>query len=748
MSELTSLLVWDALEVGPASIEPARLRIPYTLVIGPSRVTRELLYRYEAPVLEPARDANLAALIGAQLALNYGLFARRLVFHGPLDPRDQELLRGMAELTCREILVHKLSGGNPFVPDLGLELPADGMFLQAALEFPDACVARPDPRWGVPDRIAVSSSGGKESLLGLGLLEDLGLDVHPLFLNESGRHWYTALNGYRHLQATRPNTARVWSSCDRIFAWLARSLPFVRAYPERIRADVYPLRMWTVGVFVFGLLPLLRHRRIGRLVIGSEYDTTVVEETRGITHYGGLFDQSRFFDEELTQLFRHKGWGVEVFSLLRPASDLLIQTLVARRYPELLAHQVSCHAARIEAGRALPCGRCEKCRRVVGVLVAGGFDPRSLGYAEGAIEGCLVALSERGAHQEAPVLEHIGHLLVEARRVRRDSPMGRSARPRPEVLRARFDELAAPRAWLPLDLRGPVLSLLDPKATAFGGAGFYDNPKRLDVESIEPERRAHVLGELTWPQARVRLREVDVALLPVGAIEQHGPHLSLDTDAWDAEHLAHRVAEACPQPRPLVLPLLPYGVSYHHESFAGTIGVAPQTLSSMVCDIGRSLHAQGIRKLLIVNGHGGNVPALHLAAQVLNRELRLFVCVETGETSDLEVAELVTCQMDLHAGEIETSTSLATRPHLVRMEYAISETPRIDSPQLEGAGPSGVAWYLRTERYSRTGVMGDARAASVEKGEKIWEIQTLRLAALAAHLVRTPVADLVRGEAL
>ncbi len=116
-------------------------------------------------------------------------------------------------------------------------------------------------------------------------------------------------------------------------------------------------------------------------------------------------------------------------------------------------------------------------------------------------------------------------------------------------------------------------------------------------------------AELSWPEAEEKLKKVDVALLPVGAIEQHGPHLPLDTDAFDAEYLAKRVAEKCSNPKPFVLPLIPYGVSYHHDDFMGTISVSNETLSKIVYEIGINLARQGIKKLVIINGHGDN--ALH-----------------------------------------------------------------------------------------------------------------------------------------
>ncbi|MCB0304678.1 MAG: creatininase family protein, partial [Calditrichaeota bacterium] len=79
----------------------------------------------------------------------------------------------------------------------------------------------------------------------------------------------------------------------------------------------------------------------------------------------------------------------------------------------------------------------------------------------------------------------------------------------------------------------------------------------------------YLLGEMTWPEAKEVFATIDVALLPVGAIEQHGPHLPLDTDSFDADFLARSVAAQCSDPKPIVLPLIPYGVSYHHDEFSG-----------------------------------------------------------------------------------------------------------------------------------------------------------------------------------
>jgi creatinine amidohydrolase/Fe(II)-dependent formamide hydrolase-like protein len=244
----------------------------------------------------------------------------------------------------------------------------------------------------------------------------------------------------------------------------------------------------------------------------------------------------------------------------------------------------------------------------------------------------------------------------------------------------------------------------------------------------------YLWGELTWPEAGKCLQQVDIALLPVGSIEQHGPHLPLDTDTFDANYLALRVAEACSNPKPLVLPNIPYGVSYHHDEFKGTVSISNDALAKLVYDIGMSVSHNGIKKLVIINGHGGNSPALNHAAQMINRDAHIFVCVDSGETSDVDIYALVETPNDVHAGEFETSTSLAVRPHLVKMDQARREVPEFSSRYLDFTSKRGVSWYAYTRKISHSGVMGDPTKASSEKGKKFWEIMISHLVALVEDL--------------
>jgi creatinine amidohydrolase/Fe(II)-dependent formamide hydrolase-like protein len=753
---LESFMVLDRLEVGPVVVEPHRLVAPYRVVAGGAEHVTELIYRYSEPVFDPDDEShlNLASMIAAQVALNYGLFASELVFRGPFDRHDRRLLAEMAANTAREIYVKKLLEPNPFLVAEASEVKIDrrDSHLQARLVFDDR---QPEllAGWETDrSRHAILSSGGKESLLSYALLDELGHETHPIFVNESGRHWFTALNAFRHFEREIPNTARVWTNCDRVFSWMLHHLPFIRPDFASLRSDEYPIRLWTVAVFLFGVLPLLRKRGVGRVVIGDEFDTTSRAFHQRIGHYDGLYDQSRYFDERMTRYFQAKGFGLVQFSIVRPLSELLVERVLVERYPDLQRLQTSCHAAHTEGDRVLPCGRCEKCRRVVGMLRALGADPTRCGYRQEQVEDCLRALASAGVHQEAVGERQMMSMLIEQGLVPRDSVGKGRIGAHPEVLKIRIDPERSPVDGIPVDLRrGLYRIFLDHADGAVRRTGrmwlsafpldeadlfrpySYEAPEAA-ADEHRHEQREFLLGELSWPRAEQRLAEVDVALLPVGAIEQHGPHLPLDTDAFDADYLARRVAEGCSDPKPLVLPLLPYGVSYHHEDFPGTISVSNESLSQIVYDIGLSCARNGITKLVIVNGHGGNSATLQFAAQMINRDANIFTCVDTGESSDVDLDRLCETGNDVHAGEIETSTSLATRPDMVDMTVAAAFVPSFSSRYLDFTTKRSVEWFARTAKISPNGVLGDPTKATAEKGLRMWELMISNLVEFVEEL--------------
>ncbi|NIO27675.1 MAG: creatininase family protein [Candidatus Latescibacteria bacterium] len=767
---LRILNVIDELHVGPVKVEKRRLVAPHAVVQKGTRHTSELMFRYAEEVFDPQdpADVNLANMIAAQVALNYGLFCGRIVFHGTFDAVDRRFLRDMAENTAREIYVKKLLEPNPFLKAEAARLPIvkQNRYLRAELIF-ESFSSRERITWEPSNsnrnKIAVLSSGGKDSLLSYGLLNELGYEVHPIFGNESGRHWFTALNAYRHFHENVANTTRVWMTSDRMFAWMLRRLPFIRPDFAQLRSDEYPIRLWTVAVFLFGALPLVRKRGAARLVIGDEHDTSARTTYHGITHYDGLYDQSRYFDNALSRYYAKKSWPLSQFSLLRPLSELMIERVLVQRYPNLFAHQMSCHAATTVGKRAYPCGKCEKCRRIVGMVLANGGDPTRCGYTKQQIDLCLDALVTQGVHQERSGAEQLMWMLEEREVVRLRGKSKHAAKQRREILKLRFDGEKSPPDSIPADIRAPLYRILlehaDGAVRRMGrlweDVDLLNDPainrpypfERRDRRRKSPSRSAarssmHSLAEMTWPEAKKRFKETDVALLPVGSIEQHGPHLPLDTDAFDAEYLATSVAKACSDPKPIVFPLISYGVSYHHDDFSGTISIGNQTLASMVYEIGMSAAKNGITKLVIINGHAGNTPALNFAAQQINRDARIFVCVDTGETSDVDIESMTETFNDVHAGEIETSTSLATRPELVRMEFAEKLVPEFSSHYLNFTSKRAISWHAFTKRISDSGVMGDPTRASAEKGKKMWDAMVKHLVAFVEDLKKLSLDEI------
>jgi creatinine amidohydrolase/Fe(II)-dependent formamide hydrolase-like protein len=763
---LAILEVFDRLEVGPVRLERKRLVAPYRLFYGGKEDSTELIYSYEENVFAPSEPEaqNLAGMIAAQVALNYGLFCRSMVFHGIFDDIDRRFIRDMAENTAREIYVKKFLEPNPFlVGDAARLQPVKKQkYLRAAIEFRSSASDKSKTKWHMwstdHQRHCILSSGGKDSLLSFGLINEIEREVHPIFVNESGRHWFTALNAYRYFKENIPNTARVWVNSDRIFAWMLARMPFIRKNFADVRSDEYPIRLWTVALFLFGVLPLIGKRGIGRLIIGNEFDTTVPTVSIGIRHHDGLYDQSQYFDNNLSRYFMRKGWAISQFSVLRPLSELLIEKILTERYPHLQVHQTSCHATHQKDDRIYPCGKCEKCRRIVAMLCAIDEDPGKCGYTEQKIQSCLADLKKKGVSQEEAGVQQLIIMLSEKGLIDIPESQKNLLKEHPEILKLRFDPKKSPKDSIPVDLRKPLYRIFLEHAQgaaqrikhAWQDFDLLSDPELArpypfeigsDIPGIEfkgdtmiSSEDGCLWGELTWPDAEIRLKQVDIALLPVGSIEQHGPHLPLDTDAFDADYLAKRVAEACSDPKPLVLPLIPYGVSYNHDDFQGTISIDNDTLSKLVYEIGLSVARKGIRKLVIINAHGGNAPALNYAAQMINRDAQIFVCVDTGESSDVDIYRLIETPNDVHAGEVETSTSLAVRPQLVKMDLARKAIPEFSSRYLNFTSRRSVAWYAYTHKISATGVMGDPTKATALKGTKIWELMIAHLVAFVEDL--------------
>jgi hypothetical protein len=464
----SDLVVFQELKVHHLTIEPKRVKATYSLTHADGNVvSNELIYSYDKPYFskKEAADVNLASMMAVQVALNYGLFCKRMVFEGLFDKTDQRFLLDMMENTSREIVVNKFLSKNEFLkpPFDALRVVKKERYTAAEVLFnngPFSGLEIPKENTKtLENEYAILSSGGKDSLLTYGIVNEIGV-AHPVFVNESGRHWFTAVNSHNYFKEIEPNTAKPWCNSDRIFNWMVRQMPFIKENFQNIRADIYPIRLWTVAVFLFGVLPIARKRKVGNILIGNEFDTTVKGNCNGISHYNALYDQSKYFDNALTRYYHKKGWNMAQYSILRSLSELLILKILVKRYPDLQRQQVSCHAAHEENGRMFPCGKCEKCRRIVGMLTALDEDPKRCGYTNLQIEQALKKLSEQSVKQIGSDAAHLYYLLVERGKLPKNTHTQKLAMAHPYIMKLRFDKERSALQDLPRHIRKPVFEKL------------------------------------------------------------------------------------------------------------------------------------------------------------------------------------------------------------------------------------------------------------------------------------------------
>ena len=256
-------------------------------------------------------------------------------------------------------------------------------------------------------------------------------------------------------------------------------------------------------------------------------------------------------------------------------------------------------------------------------------------------------------------------------------------------------------------------------------------------------------ARLTGPDIRaVAARGNALAVLPIGSLEQHGPHLPVITDTLTAWEVSIRAARlAAPAVPVLVLPGLWTGMSEHHLPFGGTISLNFNELRGVLTGIVRSLRAIGFDRLLIVNGHGGNIEPLAVAARELAHEFGLPVVATTPwMIAPKQIADLMESGTGpQHACEAEASVMLAMTPHTVKadkFEEAVRQAP---PPVAARAGYS--RFWSFSERAPVTGTKGDPRTATAAKGEKMLDAMAAALAEAMSDAVLWRTPDPVRSPA-
>ncbi len=242
------------------------------------------------------------------------------------------------------------------------------------------------------------------------------------------------------------------------------------------------------------------------------------------------------------------------------------------------------------------------------------------------------------------------------------------------------------------------------------------------------------LAQLTWPEARDAIKRCLVALFPVGAVEQHGPHLPLATDSIIAQGIAARVAE---DPRWLLLPGLSVGVSHEHAQFWGTLTVSAEELRALTLATVRSAAAHGVSRFVLVNGHGTNCAALDDAARVLRSDGLPTYVFNWWQAIAPTLASLSLRPVD-HAGPVETSLMLAIDPRHVRSDR-LEEAGRASE---WGAYVDGVQVEFDAVRFSPEGNVGDPRNADAATGRALLRDAAAALERFCRWLADQPGARL------
>ena len=258
-------------------------------------------------------------------------------------------------------------------------------------------------------------------------------------------------------------------------------------------------------------------------------------------------------------------------------------------------------------------------------------------------------------------------------------------------------------------------------------------------------------AELTWTDFRDADMASAIAVLPVAAIEQHGPHLPVGVDTFIMEgYLRAAIARLPEDLLALFLPVQAIGKSNEHLEFPGTLTFSAETVIRAWCEIGESVHRAGVRKLVIVNSHGGNIPPLDIVARELRVRLGMLVVVVSwsrfGYPDGLYGPDEKV--HGIHAGEAETSLMMAFRPELVRHDAVRNFVPNSiaiaeEFTHLRVTQPIGFGWMAQD--VSAAGAMGDAASGTAAKGEASRDFAAAAFVALLQDVARFDVGRLGSG---
>jgi creatinine amidohydrolase len=253
------------------------------------------------------------------------------------------------------------------------------------------------------------------------------------------------------------------------------------------------------------------------------------------------------------------------------------------------------------------------------------------------------------------------------------------------------------------------------------------------------------LGELTNPEVEAFLKTGHTVIVPVGAVEQHGPHAPLITDVIVPQEIARRIA---PRVRALVAPPVNYALSYPHRGFTGLAYIRIPTFMALIEDLCVAFSTAGFKRIVFLNGHYDNTYAIAYAcanaAEKMEADVKAFPVNYWDGFTAADVEEFSGLKNGLHANAAETSAVLAIDPKLVDMERANAEFPPFPDYTIANTGAVHTAYFFTSPGSvywaTKSGTWGDARKATPEMGERYLEASVRSTLAVLENIERTFVA--------
>lgn len=390
------MVSFSSIELSEPTIRSRTARAKVTLnKIQGNKAEFTLILNYQDTVKE--EHLPLLRLAFTMPLLNYGLFSEIFKLGFPLSKSDLSLVEELNRVFSKDIFVNKILRRRAnyilpeYLPNEERVKPEDAQpkaVLEPSQVYTDKVISSGLDK----NSCGVLSSGGKESLLTYGLLNEIGCKTYPLYVNESGGHWRTALPAYQYHKKVDTKTQRVWTNVDRFYNFMLDNLKFIRPDHREIWADTYPIRLCIFPFYIFSLLPIFADKKIGNILLGNEFDDLrSTPEYLGIKHYYGIYDQHPDYDKVMNSWYSQRIPGLIQWSAVRNISGLVVERILVNRCPELAKYQRSCHSCHFQNGEIIPCGTCSKCMGVLLFILANKADPTIMKFNKKDI----VSFSER-----------------------------------------------------------------------------------------------------------------------------------------------------------------------------------------------------------------------------------------------------------------------------------------------------------------------------------------------------------------